>query len=263
MAMVELLKGWGLEALAPAVLNFLQDGYTQDQVSILIQDTPEYKQRFQGNELRRAKGLPVLSPRDYLSVESSYKQIMSTAGLPVGFYDDPSDFADWIGKDVAPQEVSERVGYAVDAAQRVDPATVDTFQQWYGIGTNDLAAFFLDQERALPQIQRIAKGARIGAAGKREGLDMERERAEQLGFLAGTRDVEGLVSDVAEATSGGRRLSAIHGGADYGQADAEREVFENSNEARRRRQRLQGMETSAFAGTGAIGRNTLEKDRQI
>jgi hypothetical protein len=259
--LVSMLEDWGLGSLATAVLKFLQDGYTQDQISFLIQDTQEYKTRFAGNEARRAAGLAVLSPRDYLSVEAAYRQIMSSAGLPVGFYDQPSDFSEWIGKDVSPQEISSRVDMAVDAAQRLDQGTLTSFQDWYGVGANDLAAFFLDQDRALPHITKIAKAVKVGGAAYREGLAYGRERAEQLGVLAEGRNIDELVSDVAAATRSGDRLSNIYGGEDYGQADAEAEVFQSSEAARKKRQGLEDMERAAFSGSSGVGRSTLSRPK--
>lgn len=257
--LVSMLRDWGLESLASAVLKFLQDGYSQEQISFLIQDTPEYKLRFAGNEKRRAAGIAVLSPREYLSVEAAYRQILSSKGFPVGFYDSPADFADWIGKDVSAQEVLTRANEAVDAAERLDAGTLKAFRDWFNIGPNDLAAFFLDQSRAEPHIQRIAKAVKIAGAGYREGLAYGQERAEQLGVLAGGRDVDQLISDVAAATRSGDRLSAIYGGDDYGQADAEAEVFQSSEAATRKRKGLEDMERAAFSGSSGVGRSTLAR----
>ena len=61
-ALVELFKQYGLESLAPKIVEFIQNGYSADTTAILLQDTTEYKQRFAANEARRKKGLPVLSP---------------------------------------------------------------------------------------------------------------------------------------------------------------------------------------------------------
>ena len=257
--LVQMLTDWGLGSLASAVLKMLQDGYTQEQVSFLIQDTDEYKQRFAGNELRKANGLAVLSPREYLSVEAAYRQILSSNGLPAGFYDSPSDFSAWIGKDVSAQEVSGRVELAVDAAQKLDAGTLSAFQNWFGVGPNDLAAFFLDQDRAMPHIQRIAKAVQVAGAGFREGLDYTQDRAEQLGALAGGRDINQLIGDVAAATREGNRLSAIYGGEDYGQSDAESELFQANEGARRKRAGLEGMERAAFSGSSGAGRTTLAR----
>lgn len=259
--LVQMLRDWNLEALGPAVLKFLQDGYTQDQVSFLIQDTPEYKARFSGNEKRRAAGIAVLSPRDYLAVEDAYRQILSSNGMPLGFYDSPSDFADWIGKDVSPQEISSRVNLAVDAANKLDSNTLDAFTHWYGVGANDLAAFFLDQDRALPHIQKIAKAVSIGGGYGREGLSIEQSRAEQLAGWAGDRDTGQLVSAVAGLARRGEELSNIYGGEDYRLANAEGEVFQGAESERRKRLQLAAMEEGTFSGQSGVGKTTLSKGR--
>lgn len=258
-AMLKMLSDWGLGSLAGAVLKFIQDGYSQDQVSVLVQDTPEYKTRFAGNEKRKAAGMAVLSPRDYLSVEAAYKQILGSNGMPVGFYDQPSDFADWIGNDVAPQEVSTRVSLAVDAADKMDANTQATFRDWYGVGKNDLAAFFLDQNRALPHIQKLAKSAALGGAYSRDGLTTSQSRAEELAGWVGTQDPANLVAQVADATRAGDRLSNIYGGQDYRQAQAEAEIFQADASSRRIRENLTAQETAAFSGKSGVGQTTLSK----
>lgn len=256
-----MLRDYGLESLSGAVMGFLQDGYTQEQVSFLIQDTPEYKQRFKGNELRKQKGLAALSPREYLSVEASYRQILQGSGMLAGFYDQPSDFAEWIGMDVSPSEVSTRAGYAREAADRLDPGTVQAFRDWYGVEPSDLAAFFLDQDRAFPLITKISKGVRIKDQAVTSGLALEKGEAERLGGLVGDRDVDALAAQYVEASRLGEVLSDRYGGADYRQSDAADEVFENNAEARRKREALFDMEESTFSGTSGIGKSTLTKAR--
>lgn len=251
--LVAMLRDWGLDELAPDVLRLLQDGHTQDQVSLLLQDTSAYKRRFAGNELRRKAGLPVLSPKEYLATEASYRQIMESAGLPSGFYDQPSDFAQWIGGDVSPSEIQSRVGYAVDAAQRLDDGTKQAFREFYGVGPNDLAAFFLDRTRALPQIQRIARGAQIAGAEINNGLSLTRDRVEQLAN-SGVAD-----SDLRQAAGEAAALSRDVGlasrefGGSYTQTDAENEAFFNDAAARQKRQRLAAAQTAQFdQGSGAL-----------
>src|SRR5665647_935497 len=123
VAITETLKAYGLETLAPAVLGFIQQGYSSDTVGVLLQQTDAYKTRFAANESRRQKNLPVLSPAEYLATERSYRQVMSAAGLPIGFYDNPSDFQAFLENDVSPVEVQDRVQSATDMVSKLDPAT--------------------------------------------------------------------------------------------------------------------------------------------
>lgn len=254
----QMLREWGLESLAPDVLEMLEDGKTSDQISMLLQDTEAYKKRFAGNEERRKKGMPVLAPREYLETEAAYRQVMESAGLPAGFYDSPDDFSSWIGTDVSPSEIKSRVDLAVGAAERLDAGTQRAFREYYGIGRDDLAAYFLDRERAMPALQRIARGATIGGSGYSQGLTISRERAEQL---AGSD----LVADSQISTSIGRvatlatdigKLGSLYGGG-YSQTDAEQEVFFADEKARRRRRDLASREIAEFSGGSGVGGGSL------
>jgi hypothetical protein len=203
-----MLREWGLEELAPEVLRLLQDGYTQEQASLLIQDTDAYKRRFQGNDLRRKAGLAALSPGEYLATEASYRRIMESAGLPAGFYDQPSDFASWIGSDVAPTEVQTRVNLATDAAMSLDAGTKQAFWDYYRVGENDLAAFFLDRDRALPHIQNTARAAKLGGYGYTQGVGLSQAEAERLATSSiGDADLRGTLGTAIDVSrDAGRQL---------------------------------------------------------
>lgn len=171
-ALNNLFSSYGLDSLAPKIFDFIQKGYSADTISILLQDTPEYKQRFAGNEDRKKAGLPVLSPAEYLSVESSYRQIMRQGGLPPGFYDQASDFNDFIGKDLSPSELKSRVDLATQASTLANPSYKEALNRIYGVDQAHLAAYFLDPERATPLLQKQAAAAQIGAEALKRGLDI-------------------------------------------------------------------------------------------
>jgi len=169
-ALNNIFSQYGLGSLAPKIVNYLKNGFSADTISILLQDTPEYKQRFAGNEVRKQKGLPVLSPAEYLSTEASYRQLMRQAGLPEGFYDQPSDFSDFIGKDVSPTELKSRVDLATTATTLASPQLKEALQGMYGLGDSSITAYLLDPERALPHIQKQIAAAQIGAEALKRGL---------------------------------------------------------------------------------------------
>src|SRR5512139_2967154 len=66
MALLSLFSGYGLGSLAPKILEYVQQGYGADTITMLLQRTDEYKRRFSANEIRRKNGLPVLAPNEYL-----------------------------------------------------------------------------------------------------------------------------------------------------------------------------------------------------
>lgn len=253
----QMLQQWGLQELAPDVLRLLQDGHSQDQVSLLIQDTDAYKRRFSGNDARRKAGLAALSPAEYLSTEASYRRIMESAGLPSGFYDHPDDFSSWIGADVSPNEIQSRVNLATDAAQRLDDNSKKAFWDYYKIGPSDLSAYFLDRERALPQIQKQARAAQIGAAANRDQLGVNKSLAEQLAASSvSDADLAGTVAASARMTEQAGHIADIYGDS-YDVADATSELFFADAEAQRKRERLTDKERATFGGSGGIGKSTL------
>lgn len=253
----QMLSQWGLDTLAPSVLGLLQDGHTQDQISILIQDTDAYKQRFSGNDARRKAGLAALSPAEYLSTEASYRRILESSGMPSGFYDQPSDFSSWIGSDVSPSEVQSRVNLATDAAHRLDDSTKQAFWDYYKVTPTDLAAYFLDRDRALPTIQTQARAAQIGAAANRDQLSVNRSLAESLaGSSVSDADLAGTVGTASRLAQDVGHIGDIYGDS-YDVTDATSELFFNDAAAQKKREKLSDRERATFGGQSGIGRSTL------
>jgi hypothetical protein len=114
--------------LAPQIKTMLVNGYDADTISLLLQQTPEWQQRFAGNEVRKKNGLAVLSPAEYLANEASYRQVLVAHGAPVGFYDQHSDFANWIGNDVSPAEIDSRAKVVSDHLNNADQNWMLAFQ---------------------------------------------------------------------------------------------------------------------------------------
>jgi hypothetical protein len=98
----DLFAQYGLASLANTIVDLKQQGLTDRLVSIKLKETPEYKQRFIGNENRKKAGLQPLTPAEYISAEASYKKVMRDSQLPAGFYDQPDDFAKFLGNDISP-----------------------------------------------------------------------------------------------------------------------------------------------------------------
>ena len=71
------LSSIGLSSLTTYVENLLVDdpslaeGANLPVLELMLRETPEYKQRFKGNEARRQKGLTEYSAADYLRIEDS------------------------------------------------------------------------------------------------------------------------------------------------------------------------------------------------
>lgn len=160
-----------------------------------VRATPEYAKRFAGNVARQKAGLDMLSEGAYLDMEKGYRSALRQAGLPEGFYDDPSDFSDFIANDVSAAELSRRADMASQVVNSKDSNLLATFKDYYGLSKGDLTAWVLDPDRALPGLERKFQAASIGAEADRAGFDLGRKAANRLAS-------EGIGQDAARAAYG-------------------------------------------------------------
>lgn len=249
MALKSLFTSYGLGSLADKIYNYVKNGESADTISIQLQDTPEYKQRFAGNEARKANGLPVLNPADYLATEASYKQIMQAAGMPSGFYDQNSDFNDWIGKNISPSEIQNRVDMATQATVLSNPDYRKALNQM-GIDDAHLTAYFLDTNRALPYLQKAAATAQVGAEALRQNLTFDQGYAEQLATMGISADqARQGYQQIAGELDTMKALGGIYG-ENWNQRQSEAAAFgtEGGTQAQAKQRRLLSQERGAFGG---------------
>lgn len=254
---------YGLGTLAPKIFDFIKQGYSSDTISLLLQETPEYKQRFIANEARRKAGLAVLPPSQYLATEAAYRQVLQAAGMPKGFYDTPADFSEWIAKDVSPTEIKSR---ADEAARLVNanPEVRTAMQQLYGVSTGDIAAYFLDPARAEPILQKREQAAEIAAAGLQRGFGLSQyaERFAAQGIT--TEQAQQGYSQIAQEFRPMQELAQIYG-TNWTQGEAELSVFApgtmgaggmqqpGTESAAQKQRRLASQERAAFSTRGGVG----------
>jgi hypothetical protein len=249
VALTTLFNSYGLGSLAPKIFSYIQNGYSADTISLLLQDTTEFKQRFAGNELRKKAGLAVLSPADYLNTEASYRQIMASAGLPASFYDQPADFAAWIGGDVSPTEIKSRVDLATAATAQADPYLKQQLAAFYGVDDAHLTSYFLDQTRALPILQKQEQAAILGAEAARRGLATDANRMMDYvnQGLTQSQAAQGFQQVAAELPN--LEVMASRFGTTFDQLAEEGAVFGTSATALDKRKAVIGQEQGLFSGS--------------
>jgi hypothetical protein len=263
LAITNLFKSYGLGTLSTKIFEFVKNGYSADTISILLQETPEYKKRFAGNEARRKAGLNVLSPGEYISVENSYRQIMKQAGLPIGFYDTNEDFAGFIGNDLSPTELKERADLAVQATALAAPEYKQALRQM-GISDSEMTAYWINQSKSLPFLQKTAATAAIGAEALQHKLTFDKAYAENLVTqgVTGQQAAEGYAR-IAQEFSGLQTLGQIYGNA-WTQRQAEQGTFLGDAQATRQRARLISNEGAQFGGsTGAARGGLAQRGGQV
>jgi hypothetical protein len=256
MAISALFKTYGLDTLAPKIFDYVKNGYSADTISILLQDTPEYKQRFAGNELRTKAGLPVLSAGEYLATEASYRQIMQAAGMPIGYYDQPGDFNQWIAKNVSPSEIQDRVDLASQATA-LAPASYREALKQMGISGPELTAYFLNPTKALPFLQKTAATAAVGAEAIQQGLTFDQSYSEQLALRGvTTAQAQQGYQQVAGELGSMTDLGKIYG-TEWGQRQSEEAVFGTNAETVNTKAGLLAREKGSFSGASGAARGGL------
>lgn len=260
LALTDRFTKFGLASLVPKIRELAIGGATEATITLQLQETPEYQQRFRANTERIKKGLTVLQPGEYLGLEDQYRQILRAYGLKQ--FDNDDYVSQFIGNDISAAELSSRVVTAVQRVQNADPAITRTLRDYYGIGTNDLVAYVLDPNQQYQKIERQVAAAEIGTAARRQGLEAGVGVAEQLAAQGITQaQAQKGYATIADILPGATKLSEIYGDVldQYGQSEAEQEVFNSLASAQRKRQRLVEREIGTFGGASGLGKTSLDQ----
>lgn len=200
-----------IDAIQKAILdNTDKDGnIAQATAAAQIRQTDPYKIRFSGNELRKkaiqdsmARGemptMSELSEAKYIELEDSYKEVLKKANVPPQFYSSTTYLAKMIGNDLSTGEVAARASIAQQAASQANPEIKQQLQSLYGIGENQVTAFFLDPELGKETINTVAAGnaAILAASAARSGLSLSKTQAEALAQRVAPTNEQAIIADV-------------------------------------------------------------------
>lgn len=253
-----LLSEYRLGDLSDTLKQLILAGDTDPNVlSLKLQDTAAWKQRFAGNEMLRNSGHNVLSVDQYLATENSYLAVMKQYGLPAGFYDDNADFAKFIGEGVSPAELQQRASAYADLANREDPAITAQLAS-LGISQGALAAYMMDPDRAAPLIQRMYTSTLVGAAARRNGLI-----GTDVGHLAdiGVTEQQAIqgYGEIAQELPTLTKLGDIYH-QDITQSDLEGAIFDSNAADLNKRKKLASQERASFTGSSGIVQGSLNRN---
>jgi hypothetical protein len=199
-----VMKMYGLESLTGFIRDYIinNDVVNENVLVGEIRRQPEYIQRFQANQQRIDAGLNALSEGQFIALENTYRQYLRQSGLPPTFYDNYEDFQTMIANDVSPAELAERVNQGYEAIQFANPEVVNQMKELYGVGEGELAAYFLDPERATPLLLKQARAAEAAAGAAQAGGALTVQEAEMLAdegiTMQQARSGIGLMQDAEE-----------------------------------------------------------------
>lgn len=170
----------GLASLTDWWYKRKTDGWSDAEIWVAARETKVYKSRFPGLDTLREAGRGV-GEREWLDYERTATAMFRAAGLPSGFYDQPSDFAKFISAEVSVTELQDRVKIASSAALSQPPDVRDQLRRLYGIAEGDITAYFLDPKRAVPVLQERFSATLSATAARRSGFgDLSLGEAESL-----------------------------------------------------------------------------------
>lgn len=267
----EAFKLYGLESLVPVIRGYMEEDFGVEQAKLKLKTEQAYKDRFKGNELRRSKGLNVLSEDAYLELENDYSETLRSYGLSdyFGVATDASSrlarqqkIADVIGNDISATEFKDRISTVVTRVNMADANTKTALKALYNIGDDDLVKYFLNPAEGSARLKEKVTAAEISAASMTQGLGQTSlGTAEELARL-GIDRAEALAgySKIAAYLPTTEKLSAIYKGEGitYNKATGEEEEFKGLASAKRKRQRLIERETSTFSGSSGTSQVSLK-----
>jgi hypothetical protein len=266
------LNPLGLGSLVDIVLKpLIEDpSVSEEQFTTKLRESDQYKKRFAANEKRIAAGLKPLKESAYIALEDQYQNVMRNYGLPESYYAKGEfgiqlGFEQLIANDVSNDELEDRIMTAQDRVLKANPEVTTALKQFYpGITNGDILAYSLDPKNAIQNIKRKVTAAEIGGAALQSGLVTNLARAEELQKYGVDKEAATTgYSEIAGGLQRGSELASIYGQDPYTQATAETDIFKlaGSQEARKKRQKITGLETATFGGQSGLTSGALARDR--
>lgn len=262
---------------------------SQGQILNVIYDSQAYKDRFKANYVIRQRlgsGQPrpgdrMLSPKEYIDLENTYREIFQSAGMPEGYYDNPDDFVTLISNAISPTEVQSRVRVAGDALNRADQSILRSLNQYYNVSREDLVAYLLDPAKAMPilegrqtagafgmnradELERMYRVSEVGGSADRQGLDTGRGMSEEIVDLGKADQADSAFQMAGAADQDLRRLGSLYEQPlDFKDMVKESLNLTGGVESGRKRRKLASKERAAFGGQGALDRTSLRKMQDV
>jgi hypothetical protein len=246
----DTLKSWGLLSLVPDLRKLILAGDTAgDTLTLKLSQTDAYKQRFAGNELRKANGLPELLPAQYIAMEDGYQQVLQAYGLPKGFYDSHADFTDFIGKDLSTDELKTRAQVAHDQYMNAPQYMKDLWGKYYG-SSGDIIAGILDPGKATQVIKDRGDTVALGGAAAANGFNVGVNRANQFRQAGVTlQGAQSAYQQLAQSLPTDQTI-AKRFGTSFDQTQEENDLLLHQGEAATKRQTLYDEEKGLFKSDG-------------
>lgn len=254
------LNQYGLGSLAEWAWTQYLAGWSVDHIMIELRQRPEYKTRFPAMETLAQRGRAI-SEGEYIGYERAAVQLMRQYGLPPGFYDQPEDFTNLLSGEVSIAELSQRLSTYQSLAYNQDQSVRDELRRLYNINEGDLAAYFIDPQRATALLERKAQAAQAAATSIHAGYGaLSADQAEYLTQFSNENVATGLSNLAAmrelftPVSLGEEGINqATQFGATFGGNAQARQAIETRQKRRVAEYQTGGGYTSSRQGISGIG----------
>ena len=260
-----------LISLLPEIKKFMTEGYSAEEASLLLPETPAYKERFVGNEGRKALKLPVYNPAQYLAAEQTYRDLFSQYNL--NELANQTTYNALIGGAVSIDEAKSRVDNVfskIDNAPGELKAQLSNYLGAYGVGDvtkqrSQIALALMQGPEGINQLDTslrkayIRTGAGISNVTVAEDSVSQLEKqlttaglsTEQIGTLS-----KQAYSSIAEIQPTTEKLANIYGEDTTNLSnELQQEAFFGL--ASQRRKKLQEREKATFGGQSGMAQASL------
>ena len=176
----DLLSSWGLQDLASTVWAKFKGNEPAGAITDFIRSTPKYAQRFPGMAALNKQGRAI-TEANYIGKETTDIELMRNyLGTSASQYTDNATLGNLIANNVSSSELQSRLQAAHDSVLSADPATVQFLKDNYGLSTGDIAAYFLNPDKALTDIQNRANAGQLGGQSVETGFGLNAKQADTL-----------------------------------------------------------------------------------
>lgn len=177
----QVLNQFDLGGMTQWIKDALIAGKSEAEIQLELYDQPEFKARFPAIEARRQAGLTPVSPAEILEYEQRGREILRAAGLTSDTFTSSDYLQGLMVQDVSLAEVQGRINDGYLRVQMAPPEVKNMFGQFFGTsGEQALAQFFLDPEKAAPELERMATTAIVGGIGERYQLQISQQLAREV-----------------------------------------------------------------------------------
>lgn len=169
----------------------MQNGVESEaSLAMAIEATPEFKQRYGIiDEMRRravaGENVVVPTVQQVQEYEASYRQVMSSYGVPSWFYDSYEDAHKAIKNNLTIEQITQRIETSYNIVQNMPQEVKDVFAEFYGdMGTDQgLIAAVLDPEKTTNELARATRASYFGGLARRQQEFVSKRQSEMYAEL--------------------------------------------------------------------------------